>query len=170
MRGNRRQSEAIKRQSDVIGDNQCQSESIRGNQRQSERGRRQSEAIRCNPRQSEAIRANQRQSEVIRGHQSEAIRCRAVPWGVEDHHALEGSPADISRAPSLWACRWRRRGRVNGAVCGLDARVGAHLWGKSGGAVVGTCMQGRGVRVGAHRELVVRPDVANGRVIPFWGG
>ena len=31
-----------------------------------------------------------------------------------------------------------------GAVCGLDARVGAHLWGKSGGAVVGMCMQGRG--------------------------
>ena len=101
-----------------------------------------SEAIGGNQRPS--IRGNQWQSEAIRGNQSEAISVRAVPWGVEDHHALEGSPADISRAPSLWACRWRRRGRVNGAVCGLDARVGAHLWGKSGGAVVGTCMQGRG--------------------------
>ena len=95
--------------------------------------------------QSEAIRANQRQSEAIRGHQSEAIRCRAVPWGVEDHHALEGSPADISLVHRV--C-----GRVQDAVVGvymapsavLDARVGAHLWGKSGGAVVGTCMQGRG--------------------------
>ena len=101
-----------------------------------------SEAIGGN--QWPSIRGNQWQSEAIRGNQSEAISVRAVPWGVEDHHALEGSPADISRAPSLWACRWRRRGRVHGAVCGLDARVGAHLWGKSGGAVVGTCMQGRG--------------------------
>ena len=46
-------------------------------------------------------------------------------------------------APS-WAYGWRRLGRIDGAVCGLDARVGAHLWGKSGGAVVGMCMQGRG--------------------------
>ena len=34
-------------------------------------------------------------------------------------------------------------------------------------AVVGTCMQGWG-RVGAHRELVVRADAANGRHIPVW--
>ena len=57
-----------------------------------------------------------------------------------------------SREARLTSLVHRVYGRVDGAVVGvymassavLDARVGAHLWGKSGGAVVGTCMQGRG--------------------------
>ena len=130
-RGNQRQSVVWKapwrsQSSVAIRSNQIQSDPISGNQRL-----------------SEAIRGNQMQSDAIRGNQRQSVIVQSVPWGVEDHQALERSPAD-SRAPGLWACTRRRRGRIHGAVCGLDARVGAHLWGKSGGAVVGTCMQGRG--------------------------
>ena len=151
-----------RRQSDAISGNQWQSVAARrGNQRQSVVGKRhggvnrrwqsdpirsnqiQSVAIRGYQRLSEAIRCNQMQSDAIRGNQRQSVIVQSVPWGVEDHQALERSPAD-SRAPGLWACTRRRRGRIHGAVCGLDARVGAHLWGKSGGAVVGMCMQGRG--------------------------
>ena len=163
-------------QSDSIRGNHRQSETLRGSQRQSEAIRnphRQSDAIKSNHIHSEAIEGNQRHSSqaiIIGNHprQPSAHECglwstsswsqacgRAAPWGGRrPSHALQRSPAD-SRAPSSCACRWRRRGRIDGAVCGVSMRASGLTCGEEGGsAVVGTCMQGWG-RIGAHRELVV---------------
>jgi hypothetical protein len=177
-------------QSDSIRGNHRQSETLRGSQRQSEAIRnphRQSDAIKSNHIHSEAIEGNQRHSSqaiIIGNHprQPSAHECglwstsswsqacgRAAPWGGRrPSHALQRSPAD-SRAPSSCACRWRRRGRIDGAVGGLDARVGAHLWGRG--------RERRGghlhARLGAHRRsprtCCVRADAAKGRHIPVGG-
>ena len=140
MRGNRRQSEAIKRQSDVIGDNQCQSESIRGNQRQSERGRRQSEAIRCNQMQSKAkaIRCNQMKSKAIssqaaswRGHssevfrgnhgQSEVINGRTAPWRCQPSKAIKGNQRQSVDGQRLGGVNHRRQSvAIKGCTIGGD--------------------------------------------------
>ena len=159
--------------------------------------KRQSEAIRGSHMQSaQAIRGNHRRQSslaiIVGNHrrQPSAHECglwstsswsqasgRAAPWGGRrPSHALVRSPAD-SRAPSSCACRWRRLGRMDGAVVGVwvaPSAVSMRASGPTGGeegesAVVGTCMQGRG-RVGAHRELVVQADAAKGRHIPEYGG
>ena len=138
--GNHMQSMAIrcqKKQSDaIIRCNQMQSYAIRGSQRPSE-------AIRGNEWPGKAIRGNQRQPKAIRGNhrrQSSLAIIRGSYWPtsadfgqrlvgrrpvvgqrlgrVEDRHTPSRSPAD-SCASSLCACRWRRRGRMGGAVVGV---------------------------------------------------
>ena len=135
IRGNQKQSYAIRgyqRQSEAIRCQKKQSEFLRGNQRQSE-------AIRGSHMQSaQAIRGNHRRQSslaiIVGNHrrQPSAHECglwstsswsqasgRAAPWGGRrPSHALVRSPAD-SRAPSSCACRWRRLGRMDGAVVGV---------------------------------------------------
>ena len=53
-------------------------------------------------------------------------------------------------APS-WAYGWRRSGRIDGAVCGLDARVGAHLWGRGRARRGGHMHARQGARRGSPR-------------------
>ena len=126
MRGNRRQSEAIKRQSDVIGDNQCQSESIRGNQRQSERGRRQSEAIGGNQMPSKAISSQAaswrgHSSEVFRGNhgQSEVINGRTAPWRCQPSKAIKGNQRQSVDGQRLGGVNHRRQSvAIKGCIIG----------------------------------------------------
>ena len=81
-----------------------------------------------------------------------------------------------SREARLTSLVQRVCGRVDGAVVGVymapsavSMRASGLTCGERAVAPWWAHVCKAGARVGAHRELVVRPDVAHGRVIPFGG-
>ena len=198
IRGNHRQSETLRsnqRQSEAITGNQKPSEAIRGNQRQSETvigNQMQSKATISTQRQSKAIRGNHRRQSsqaIIRGSHrptsadfgQRLVGRRPVVGqrlgGVEDHHTpsrearltlvhrvrarVHGAVVSVWVAPS-WAYRWRRLRR-------LDARVGAHLWGRGRERRGGHLHARLGARRGSPRTCCAGRSPPKDATFPFRG-